>query len=216
MNLDRRLTAIRTGLEQLRTCGKSLDVFGAENHGFVLNRPLGEPVVKRFETKHGIKLPADYRRFIIELGNGGAGPYYGIFKLGEMDNCFDQTKWRERDGFVGVLSRPFPHTTKWNNLTKQPKASDDEDGYEKAMDEFDRRYWDSKNINGAIPLCHEGCALRDWLVITGREAGHMWHDARADYSGLWPIGRKNRYTFLDWYLKWLGRSLAIMRKSLAK
>ena len=40
------------------------EVFGAESHKFKLNPPLSESVVKRFETKHKIRLPEDYRRFV--------------------------------------------------------------------------------------------------------------------------------------------------------
>jgi len=166
--------------------------------------------VQEFEVEHRIGLPEDYRSFLINLGNGGAGPYYGIFKLGEMDNSHDSQQWEEGDGFVGVLSKPFPHMERWNDVTGEPEETDDEEAYERALEEFDQRYWTADNVNGAIPICHEGCALRDWLVITGREAGHMWHDARADQEGLYPIkiGKKKRVTFLEWYVHWLNEALA--------
>jgi hypothetical protein len=151
---------------------------------------------------------------VVKLGNGGAGPYYGVFKLGEMDASYEFQDWEEGDGFVGVLSEPFPHTSAWNDLTGQPVESDDEEAYEEALEVFDGRYWDPVNVNGAIPICHEGCALRDWLVVTGPEAGHVWHDARADLEGLKPIGigAKKRVTFLNWYESWLNEALATLPK----
>src|SRR5262249_18301515 len=109
--------AIRDGLERLRTVKRPPKVFGAGSHGFQLNPPLSESEVRKFEAKHRIRLPEDYRGFLIHLGNGGAGPYYGVFKLGEMDDSFDFRKWKEVGGFVGVLSKPFPHTAAWNDLT---------------------------------------------------------------------------------------------------
>src|SRR6266404_2538792 len=74
------------------------------------------------------------------------------------------------------------------------------------------RYWNSENVNGAIPICHKGCAYRDWLVVSGPEAGHVWHDARADQAGLYPvaIATKKRGTFLDWYMHWLHGALAML------
>jgi hypothetical protein len=206
---------IRHGLLQLREATPQPRVFGAEAHEFILHPPLNEAVVRKFENKHRIQLPADYRRFLIELGNGGAGPFYGVFKLGEMDNNYDHKKWKESDGFIGVLAKPFPHVAAWNELPAQPEESEDEEEYERLLNIFDDIYWNTDNVNGAIPLCHEGCATRDWLVVTGSEAGNMWHDARADQKGLRPIVKsgKKRVTFIEWYMYWLKEALSMLRKS---
>jgi hypothetical protein len=32
--------------------------------------------------KHRVTLPKEYRTFLTSLGNGGAGPFYGILRLG--------------------------------------------------------------------------------------------------------------------------------------
>ena len=50
-------------------------VFGANGHDYKLNPPLPVSVIEAFEQRHGVSLPEDYRRFITEIGNGGAGPY---------------------------------------------------------------------------------------------------------------------------------------------
>src|SRR5689334_12537626 len=109
--MDMSLNAIRDRLEQLRTAKQRPAVFGADSHGFILSPPLTESVVQRFEAVHHVRLPHDYREFLITLGDGGAGPYYGVFRLGEMDDGHGFQNWKEGDGFVGVLSKPFPHTT---------------------------------------------------------------------------------------------------------
>jgi hypothetical protein len=159
-----------------------------------------------FEKEHRITLPEDYRGFLIHVGNGGAGPAYGIFRLGEMDDGFDHAQWEENDGFVGVLSEPFPHTEDWNDLADKPDDDiNDEDELERQMEAFEEKYFDTKYVNGAIPICHIGCALRRWLVLTGTERGHIWCDDRADQGGLYPLRLHNadRVTFIDWYLDWL-------------
>src|SRR5262245_23361595 len=139
--MDATFDDIRDGLQRLRTAKRSPKVFGAELHGFALHPPLTEAAVRKFESKHRIRLPEDYRGFLIELGNGGAGPFWGVFKLGEMDDCHAFKKWREGDLMVGVLSQPFPHTAAWNDLTGVPGEMDDEQAYEKALRKFDKRYW---------------------------------------------------------------------------
>ena len=42
--------------------------------------------------------------------------------------------------------------------------------------ELEAHYWDPAIMNGAIPICHKGCALRQWLVIHGEQRGFVWDD----------------------------------------
>jgi hypothetical protein len=189
------------------------DVFGADGHGFVLNPPLCETDVQAFEHQHRISLPDDYRQFITRIGNGGAGPYYGVFPLGQMDGLGESLKpWQEADGFVGVLSEPFLFRDAWNDLRRKPAKElmkTDEHEYERQLDEFESVYWGSAPMNGAIPICHEGCALRIWIVLCGPEAGHLWYDGRADYTGLSPLFSRDgsRAMFGGWYREWLEDAL---------
>ena len=61
---------IRASLDRLHTAKHRPPVFGAEAHGFVLNPPLSESTLRSFEVKHGVRLPADYRGFLSEVGDG--------------------------------------------------------------------------------------------------------------------------------------------------
>jgi hypothetical protein len=214
--MDAAISDILAALKRLRT-SRRRDTFGSEAHGFDLNPPLAESTVADFESRHRIHLPADYHSFLIHAGNGGAGPSYGVFKLGEMDSNWDFARWREDDGFIGNLSAPFPHTAPWNDLTGQPEYNESresdpawEDEYTRQMETFDQHYWNPANVNGAVPICHLGCAYRQWLVISGPEAGHIWCDDRADYKGLYPLQLPglDRVTFLEWYNNWLAEALA--------
>lgn len=42
---------------------------------------LTEKSVSEFEATHSLGLPADYRAFLLEIGNGGPGPGYGMSEL---------------------------------------------------------------------------------------------------------------------------------------
>jgi SMI1 / KNR4 family (SUKH-1) len=190
-----------------------IKVFGAEQHRFTLQPPLPESDAAAFEQRHDIRLPVDYRHFITQIGNGGAGPDYGLFPLGYTDAIGTQLKpWSEDDGFVGILSQPFPFDKPWNDKSEEPKFAleENEEEYEKQMDAFEAKYWSSSLMNGAFPICHRGCALRLWLVVTGKESGNVWFDGRADYSGLSPVLLKNgsRAAFSSWYSEWLEDALA--------
>jgi hypothetical protein len=146
----------------------------------------------------------------LNVGDGGPGPYYGVFRLGKMDDGYEESEWKEGE-FVGTLRDCWPHQQPWNlpyeALTLPFGLS--LDAREIAREEIDKKYWDEALVAGAFPICHHGCALRDWLVITGPEAGQVWHDERVDQGGLRPYespaGR--RLTFTEWYLDWLDDAL---------
>jgi hypothetical protein len=57
--------------------------FGAAFHQYKLNPPLPLSVVEAFEQRDGVSLPEDYRYFVTETGNGGAGPSYGVLPFGK-------------------------------------------------------------------------------------------------------------------------------------
>ena len=205
------IPAVIAAISRLRQ--SRVDVFGSEGHHYQLNPVLSEAEAAAFERDYKIVLPADYRRFITKLGNGGAGPFNGVFPLGFLDHNFDEGPWHENDGFVGTLSKPFPLHAEWNDLTGQP-ADDplrrDEEEYWRQMDQFDKRYWSSELVNGAFPICHEGCALRIWLVVTGEQAGRLWEDRRSERAGLRPVqlADASMATFSEWYKEWLDECYA--------
>jgi hypothetical protein len=161
--------AIRDALQRLRIAEPQ--IFGANGHDFTLNPPLVETDVLAFEQRHAIGLPVEYRRFLTELGNGGAGPYCGIHPLGTMDEDF---RWGD---FVGQIAEPFALREAWNDLSGFPDhalTGSDEAEYARRFETFERRYWRPSVMNGALPICDQGCLLRIWLVVSGDEAGYVW------------------------------------------
>ncbi|WP_442802772.1 SMI1/KNR4 family protein, partial [Streptomyces sp. CB01373] len=44
---------------------------------------LSEAEVRSFERQYGVTLPRDYRGFLMTVGDGGPGPYHGIWSLSE-------------------------------------------------------------------------------------------------------------------------------------
>ena len=86
-------------LAQVRDRG--LTCFGSDHHHFRLNRPLSEAKVRAFERRHHVRLPEDYRQFLLQAGNGGAGPYCGLLPL---------EKWNDAvlEDLPDYLARPSP------------------------------------------------------------------------------------------------------------
>ena len=201
---------IRARLERLarRDCDRRL--FGSSSHNYSLHPPLDAAEVEAFERRHGLELPEEYRRFITTVGNGGAGPGHGLFPFGYDD----EGKWGEFLP-IGDPGKPFPYQEKWNLDEEfwkdEPRCPDDMsfEEHDRLMAEWDARlepvYWAPSIMNGAIPICHQGCALRQWLVVNGEQRGNVWDDLRADNAGLRPVvGVADKpATFSDWYFTWL-------------
>ena len=199
------------GVARLRGTDPGLRGFGANGHRYRFNPVASERKVVAFERKWAVALPADYREFMLEVGNGGAGPFYGIFPIGQWDGAGRGEPWTS--DIIGDPAKPFRHRDAWNERPDEGQAPADEDSeeYERWVNKEDARYWSPKITQGSIPICTKGCALRFVLVVTGPEAGHVWADDRADYDGLTPLGGRKRLRFSDWYLKWLEKSLAEIR-----
>ncbi|MBN1911157.1 MAG: SMI1/KNR4 family protein [Pirellulales bacterium] len=214
--------SITSALSTLAAKDRSGCVFGSDSHKYKLNPPLDEDIVASFERQHAITLPSDYRRFITTIGNGGAGPAYGLFRFGEHDDGYSCCSW---DGgyLVGAFGNPFPHESAWNHTddfwSKRPEITDEmaEEQEDQLWEEWDKlleaEYWNCSVVDGAIPICHLGCAYRQWLVVHGPQRGFVWNDDRADERGLSPVlnSDDSHSTFTDWYLGWLGESLTQMK-----
>lgn len=55
--------------------------FGAATHRYRLAPPVTPEQLARLERAANVRLPDDYRDFVLTLGEHGAGPYYGLWPL---------------------------------------------------------------------------------------------------------------------------------------
>ena len=154
------ITRLHAKLTELRRRDTQFQVFGASTHRYLLNQCLSEHEVQDAEAQYGIALPEDYCLFLRFMGNGGAGPEYGIFPL--------QDSLEHSVGDVRFLREPFPHVQPWN-LTAQELGLDPGRDY----NAFDDVYFQDVYIQGALRISHEGCGRYALLVIAGREREHM-------------------------------------------
>ena len=52
-------------LEQARAKDADFERFGADSHQYKLSEPASEEAIQRFEEQQGIRLPEEYRDFLL-------------------------------------------------------------------------------------------------------------------------------------------------------
>ena len=216
--MSERIERIKVKLEQLRQLDSDFELFGADSHQYSLNPVLTMNQVREFERAHNVELPADYVAFLTLLGNGGAGPFYGVNTLEESRICYYDDSERANHIYFD-LAKPFPHAESWNAereleelYTKIDEANEqgDEELEQKLFDQKWEIIGGEEHDYGRLFISHYGCGIRISLVVNGIAKGTMWTDDRTHDGGIYPtteLGNKEKIAFLDWYELWLDQSI---------
>ena len=207
MNTDSKILFVNQSLSKLKALDKNYSVFGSSSHRYLLNAVLEESEIKAFENKYSVRLPEDYRRFLVEVGNGGAGPYYGLQTL--KDSLFIDLDYKRENEYLNP-SKPFLLSERWN--MKFTGDASNEQEYQAFEEEYFKDTW----VNGLLRICNFGCGVSLNLVVNGAEYGNIWVDDRGSDGGIFPdpyFGQSERTQFLDWYILWLNKSLSGVSKS---
>lgn len=201
--MNEQIERIKSKFDQLKQLDRNFEVFGSKKHKYVFNRIKSEKELTEFEKNNGIKLPKEYKEFLMRIGNGGAGPYYGLEPI--ENGLFADLDYKDKKD-LNDLSQPFPHTSHWN-LDFGEVTDENEDEYFKQKDE---EYYQNKWANGLLRVSNFGCGVSMNLVVNGEEYGNLWVDDRCNEQGIYPnpyIENGDRITFLDWYENWIDTEL---------
>lgn len=187
-----QLTRIKDKLLRVRFTDPKLEVFGAGSHKYQTGKPLLALDLTLFEQQYGIRLPDDYRQFMLEIGPG-AGPFYGLYALGSHTDEFSENP----KTVMRVPSQWHPHLSEqdWLTLTQAfDQAEMSNADFERATDIL---------FAGLLPLGTQGCTYYHALIVSGEHRGRV---VNLDQERLQP---KFAYesNFLDWYERWLDEIL---------
>jgi hypothetical protein len=191
---------------------------------YELEPPLTETEVSAFEAQYGIRLPQDYRRFVLEVGSRGACPTLTMLSIAREEDMIGSTRLDalfEEDGDelidyedaypLGDLQAPFPLTTAVG---------------EAEQDQLIEQYGDAILTMGNIPVAFGGCQCWYLLIITGEARGQVWYEDLPIYTPvLLADGRiyhrdweeddepspfnAHPATFTAWYEAWLDEQIMI-------
>jgi hypothetical protein len=174
---------IRQFLKRMQAADPRYSVFGSDLHNYGLGTPLTESELRAFEQEHQIQLPADYRFFFREAGNGaatrstqrllgvncGAGPDYGLFPLDEaVANC----DLRQTCPFPGSSTGEYhPIKEEWGDEEPWP---------------------------GMLEIGYSGCDYFTYLVVNGPAYGTVWQASLTELL-IFNTG----LSFEEWYRRWM-------------
>src|SRR5512138_834642 len=199
------INAISDKLSKLKQLDTSFKVFGSIVHQYKTGPSIISNKVVEIEKKIGVALPKGYRSFLTKIGDGGVGPYYGIFPLEDaLDKC------RQWVGNHHLLAKNFPlkSDVEFASECNPPPSYDqhvymlENDGdYEKRWDRVIEKYSSAAWFAGTLPLCEYGCGDHFFIVIQGETPDTVW--VRSPDTGLYSL----EINFLEWYERWLDDSL---------
>jgi hypothetical protein len=211
-------------LDEMRRLDANRCKFGASDHRYALAPPVEPELLRLVETTLGSTLPADYRRFLTALGDGGAGPYYGILSLEESIIRLAPA-WKEPSE-VGVrelipalpaFTRDFPleSDVDFGEIIGQPanweehvaRLERDLEYYAqwyKLQDQYVNEPYDG----GWIPICDFGCGDFFTLVLRGKRRGTIWVNSLDSATGFYCL----EVGFEQFYRRWLDHALRRLRE----
>lgn len=157
------------------------EVFGSGKHQYQLNPVLTMEEVRQYEAKLGASLPEEYVFFLTKVGNGGAGPYYGIYPLKGIEAYLPTERVIEQPAWLNSSLS----TEDWNETIAR---LEDDQFYDAEME---------KICSGMYVLGTQGCTYDHVLMNSGAEEGKMviidWN-LDSDYVPVFT-----HMTFLEWY-----------------
>lgn len=186
---------VKRKIAELSGFDKTRQAFGARSHRYQFGPQLSDENIQSWEIQSGVRLPDVLRRFLVECGDGGAGPYYGMKPLKHFHLYNPQA--------------PFLDAEHLRALAKDRYDPSDEDCdyyYEHET------YWDvpDEHYGGLVSIIEYGCGEEICCVINGEKTGHMV--LKTMEGGLEEFGPLQAafHRWLDIELRHFERVIAIM------
>jgi hypothetical protein len=149
--MEERLARILAGVERLRQLDPPFATFGASAHHFRFGPTLSPEELGQLEDRYGVRLPEEYRQFLLHIVNGGGGPGYGLSRFGWLDSPDDVREAKPTGRMITVATGP--------HLTAECPEMAYPDGT--IADNFDLAFY-----YGMIVLTHDHSGLKATFPLT--------------------------------------------------
>lgn len=174
-------------LIQAQRMDPQMEMSGVSEHQYRLKPPVDLAFVRATEEEYHFQFPEDYVQFITEIGDGGAGPGYGLYSFG-----FYRTKAKSardakmRNTYLNGLSKELRLLPM--NLAELEEFCISEKEYQQNPEKYfinspESFNWDNDTPYGFFHLGTYGCARDYGLVTTGERRGQIFiYDIEGGYE----------------------------------
>ena len=176
----------RRKLERLRRLDQTCQVFGADKHEYELPPPVPAARIDTLEERIGGDLPQSVRRFYTEMGNGGAGPHFGLLPVEQVAGHRP--------------NEPYPGIDVIKREAEAEGTPVDEAGYFEAPND---------SLRGLLRVCWRGCGHQTCVVVRGEARGTIVEVSAAGYV------EETGQGFRGYYEHWLDRHLDALQRTKA-
>ncbi len=185
MKHEAQIESIKEKWVRARKADSKLEVFGADLHKYRLNPPVWHAEVGKLEEQYSISLPDCYREFLLCFSNGGAGPYYGLYRL-EENYHMDAAGL-----YLKELPVIAPETSDevWAALIGRLEDIPDEEEEQYFRERF-------RIFSGILAIGSQGCRYEHAIVLNGTHKGRVVNInddllTKSIKSNTWSLRRKS-------------------------
>ena len=228
---------IKAVLEEASQWDMDYPLFGSHSHAHLFRPPLPIEELEAWEELMELHLPEDYRTYLTCLGNGGAGPAYGIAAF----CCPLHDYLRKPAVFNDDQAERFGELSRrWYEYSHEDEdqlyaAYCEQTSAERRMSYHDwdeARYHFIENTvmrflfeNGQLHIANQGCSHDIYLLLSGSHRGYchgnsdeydysypFWYQP-ADHRGAitWPQYRETLITFEDYLMNYVRKTEQVCR-----
>ena len=195
-------------LARARRADRNHELSGALKHQYRLNPPLDAAVVRLAEETYHFTFPEDYFQFVTRVGDGGAGPGYGIMSF--RDSLMSGARGDFREAYRRSLETPFmprPMTPE-----EAESSSFAMDAYERAPHKlfiFEKEDGAVCGTDGFFILGTHGCQWDFGLIVSGGRKGQVFS---TDNEGGYLFEARSFHEFYQEWLDWLSDTEGLQKE----